>query len=129
MTKILSYKDNLLKEASDLINDLGSELQSARTKITKLETDLRMANQTLRKDKLANDLESKGLVTYEELEKIKNEDINEDEMNRLEKLSEYDMSYVTEKYTPNQTNVENSYPKNDENYITRTQYLIQNLTI
>lgn len=121
--------NNLLKEASDLIADLSNELSVARETTVNLQSEITNLKSEIRRQKLASELDKKGLTSYDELSRINN--MSDEELDNLEKLSSLDVSFTTERYTPNLEISESSYKTDTESeaYRSRTQYLKENLII
>lgn len=120
-------KKQLLKEASEVINDLTNELNNTKTLVHELQTELSNIKDLNRREKLAMELEKKGLTSYEELERIKRNNLDPEELNRLEKMSELDTSYISEIYE-NDNNA--SYTDNDDSSPAvdyRIQYFLEQL--
>lgn len=121
--------NNLLKEASDLIADLSNELSVARETTTSLQSEITNLKSEIRRQKLASELDKKGLTSYDELSRINK--MSDEELDNLEKLSSLDVSFTTERYTPNLEIQEPTYHTDteSESYRSRTQYLKENLII
>lgn len=121
--------NNLLKEASDLIADLSNELSTARETSAGLQSEITNLKSEIRRQKLASELDKKGLTSYDELSRI--DKMSEEELDNLEKLSSVDVSFTTERYTPNLELPEPTYQTDteSESYRSRTQYLKDNLII
>lgn len=91
---------DLLKEASDFIEELKDELVVSREYITELEKKVSSLEFDTRRTKLADDLDKKSLLPYSDLQRLRDNDLSSEELEEFEKLSDYDPSYATEKYTP-----------------------------
>ena len=98
----------ILKEASSLIEDLRDELTTSREYITKLESEIGNLTAETRRMKLADDLDKKSLLPYSETQRLRDNYLSSEELDEFEKLSEFDPSFATEKYTPSPITNENN---------------------
>lgn len=89
----------LIKEASEVISGLLNALTESQSEAERLRQELKSLNSSVHREKLANELEKKSLLSYDELKKIKDNEYSESELENFEKLSAFDPTFLTEKYT------------------------------
>lgn len=122
-------KDLLLKQASDLISDLVENLSASKSNIEKLQNELAILKKSTETEKLANELELKGLVSFDKISALRDGELDEDEINELKTLSKLDLNYNSN-YEPAKIasgEIEPTESVVDYNRRLRTQYLIDNL--
>lgn len=122
-------KDLLLKQASDLISDLVTDLTNSKAVVAKLEAEISVLKKSTETEKLANELELKGLVSFDKISALREGELDEDEINELKTLSKLDLTYNSN-YEPTKIasgDVEPMESTSDYNRRLRTQYLYENL--
>lgn len=121
-------KDLLLKQASDLITDLVSNLENNKNKILILEKELSDLKKHTETEKLANELELKGLVSFDKISALRDGELNEEEISELKTLSKLDLNYGSNYETSKVANEPDTIESTvDYNRRLRTQYLYENL--
>lgn len=86
-------KDLLLKQASDLISDLVTDLENNKTKVSQLEKELYSLRKSNETQKLAQELELKGVVSFDKISSLRNGELDDDEITELKTLSKLDAGY------------------------------------
>lgn len=123
-------KDLLLKQASDLISDLVEDISTSKSTIQKLEEELSVLKKSTETEKLANELELKGLVSFDKISALRDGNLDEDEINELKTLSKLDLSYNSN-YESSTKVATGDFDSQDSavdyNRRLRTQFLMDNL--
>jgi hypothetical protein len=123
-------KDLLLKQASDLISDLVEDISTSKSTIQKLEEELSVLKKATETEKLANELELKGLVSFDKISALRDGNLDEDEINELKTLSKLDLSYNSN-YESSTKVATGDFDSQDSavdyNRRLRTQFLMDNL--
>lgn len=88
----------LLKEASETIAGLSTEVANTRAKIYKLERELNLMKEPSEREILAKDLEIKSLVPLEKISALRKGSLAENEIEDLKKLAQLDTSYISQFY-------------------------------
>jgi len=123
-------KDLLLKQASDLISDLVEDISTSKNTIQKLEEELSVLKKATETEKLANELELKGLVSFDKISALRDGNLDEEEINELKTLSKLDLSYNSN-YESSTKVATGDFDSQDSavdyNRRLRTQFLMDNL--